>query len=251
MTESQYNSLASSRFTKIVCPFGVVVAGTSLYPVSNMHYAANVVASLLDSKNTGSAKDEDVRREMSASGHLQALIGGGASFYDEEACYHINQGWRCFSLYSWKHENNQDKIKETIQNQVFDIYSLATDAVWGKTYQRYRPPTIGQYSGDPKPLGQAPEKGEESTIFTIIAIFITLFMLVTIGCICKLAFKENERLQGKQTDEEAYGEAFGGETGRELNQDPQTLHKTADDLKDFSQFFGPDCNSSLKRNLTR
>jgi len=30
------------------------------------------------------------------------MLGGGASYYDEEACYFLNEGWRCNSLYSWK-----------------------------------------------------------------------------------------------------------------------------------------------------
>jgi hypothetical protein len=103
--------LLNSRFSKIVCPFGVVVAGTELYPVGNMHYAAKVVASLLDPENEGVAKDGDLRREMSAAGHMQYLFGGGASYYDEEACYFLTEGWRCFPLYSWKYGKDEAKIK--------------------------------------------------------------------------------------------------------------------------------------------
>jgi len=70
MREEQYTALRNSRFTKLICPFGVVVAGTELYPEANLHYAANVVGSLLDPDNDGKVKDEDVRREMSAAGYL-------------------------------------------------------------------------------------------------------------------------------------------------------------------------------------
>lgn len=65
----------------------------------------------------GSAKDADVRREMSASGHLGLLLGGGASYWDEEACYFLHIGWRCFGLYSWKH-GNQQQSANNIRNQI-------------------------------------------------------------------------------------------------------------------------------------
>jgi len=70
MRKEQYTALRNSRFTKFMCPFGIVVAGTELYPEANLHYAANVVGSLLDPDNTGKVKDEDIRREMSAAGYL-------------------------------------------------------------------------------------------------------------------------------------------------------------------------------------
>jgi len=55
ISEEQYTALLNTRFRKVVCPFGVVIAGTDLYPTANIKYAANVVANLLDPTGTGEA----------------------------------------------------------------------------------------------------------------------------------------------------------------------------------------------------
>jgi len=60
--------LIKDGFTKIVCVWGVVVAGIPTMPDSNMLYAANVVAELMDPEQTGSPSNEKIRDKMSISG---------------------------------------------------------------------------------------------------------------------------------------------------------------------------------------
>lgn len=53
MTSDEKNSLVTAGYTKSVCPFGILIVGTSLYDDSYMQYAANVVANLMDPDHNG------------------------------------------------------------------------------------------------------------------------------------------------------------------------------------------------------
>ena len=87
-------------FIKIVCPYGVVIAGTSGSHDIDLNYAANVVGDLLDPNSEGEAWDEDVRKAMSASHGW--MIGMGVGQIEEaEACVNlISEVWPlgCFGL---------------------------------------------------------------------------------------------------------------------------------------------------------
>ena len=76
----------TSRFKKLVCPFGVAVAGTNQFAATNIHYTARVIANLLDPKSSGKIADgtdlDKLREQMSASGS-GLIIGGGVSAKDE------------------------------------------------------------------------------------------------------------------------------------------------------------------------
>jgi len=58
------------------------------------------------------------------------------------------------------------------------------------------PEKIGQYTGSPDPLGLPAPRSDASTVFEILAVVITLFMMVGIAVICKFAFKEVDARNG-------------------------------------------------------
>jgi len=43
------------KFTKLACPYGVIIAGTKDYPDSYIEYGSNIVASMLDPDGLGKA----------------------------------------------------------------------------------------------------------------------------------------------------------------------------------------------------
>ena len=78
-----------------------------------MEYAATVVAKLLDPKNNGTVKYEDLRREMSASGSSKMMLGGGSTELDEKTCHFITgQEWTCkpLELYNLNSKNRRSKF---------------------------------------------------------------------------------------------------------------------------------------------
>jgi len=83
----------------VICPFGIVIAGTDRYPESNMHYTANVIAAYLDRTNDGSVDIKNIRMYMSGHGPDAIIFGGGASRYDEQACDSITGSyWNCIKM---------------------------------------------------------------------------------------------------------------------------------------------------------
>jgi hypothetical protein len=82
--------LLNSQFKKIICPFGVIIAGTDMFAWTNLHFTALVIANLLDPQNRGKiyegTKYDKIRNVMSAKGQLSVIIGGGVSEKDEQTC---------------------------------------------------------------------------------------------------------------------------------------------------------------------
>jgi len=54
MSAGAQAALVKDTFAKIICVWGVVVAGTATMPDQNLQFAANVMANLLDPNGTGS-----------------------------------------------------------------------------------------------------------------------------------------------------------------------------------------------------
>jgi len=48
VSQAQLRALTNAGFSKITCPFGVIVAGTPRFDNGSMLYSANIVAQLLD-----------------------------------------------------------------------------------------------------------------------------------------------------------------------------------------------------------
>jgi len=71
----------------LVCPFGVVIAGTNLFPKANIHYSAKLIATLLDPSSKGEvdADKMELKNQMSAAGS-GLIMGGGVSVEDEDTC---------------------------------------------------------------------------------------------------------------------------------------------------------------------
>jgi len=64
ISNEQFDALLATRFKKMVCPFGVVIAGTSLFPSPNIHYTANVVANLLDPAEKGKIEEGSDKEKL-------------------------------------------------------------------------------------------------------------------------------------------------------------------------------------------
>lgn len=72
-------SLTKNDFTKVMCPFGVLIFADSGYPDDLLRHAANIVANLLDSDNSGNPDDSAVKNHLEHRGRLNkgaALVCG-------------------------------------------------------------------------------------------------------------------------------------------------------------------------------
>jgi len=61
----------------VVCVWGVVLAGTTKFPDSNLLYGANVVANLLDPNENGKPDNEAIRKSFSA--YNGWMLGGSVN----------------------------------------------------------------------------------------------------------------------------------------------------------------------------
>ena len=123
-----------AKFTKMSCPFGVVIAVDPTYPDSMVKYASNLVANILDPTGTGKAWSEDARLKFSANGG--SMLGGGSTQALELPCDTLT-GWDyCFSLQTWKVGGAADAeyfkaSKAILMEEIFHFY---TQKVLGRMF---------------------------------------------------------------------------------------------------------------------
>lgn len=98
MTDTLRTQLASNGFTKFLCPYGLLIAGTSTYPDANLIYAANTYSELLDLNNDGIADNTSLASTLKNT----VWAVGGTSQATEDACDNVSGFSACFGLQSWK-----------------------------------------------------------------------------------------------------------------------------------------------------
>jgi hypothetical protein len=135
MTTDQKNSLVAAGYTKSVCPFGILIVGTSLYDDSYMQYAANVVSNLMDpdhdgNVNTGNTNgNADLIQAKAKTTVSKAFLGGSYSDTDVATmCAKFTSSTdltSCNGLYQSKFQGRGTTwIKQSITEEVFNFVAI-------------------------------------------------------------------------------------------------------------------------------
>ena len=106
-------AMKARGFTKVACPFGVLIAGTDGYPENDLKFGANVIAEILDPEQNGVPADSALveiltYRNKSKGG---ALLQCGVSQEEESQGDGLARGGLfdySFSCQTWKAYNLQD-----------------------------------------------------------------------------------------------------------------------------------------------
>ena len=117
MAPDQTQGLIKGGFTKVTCPYGIIVAGDPTYPDSMINYASNTIANIIDPTGTGTPWWEDARKYWSAWGGN--VLAGGATKELEDPCDSLgDKGWPyCFKMKTWnvsvpEDQSNTDDMAE-------------------------------------------------------------------------------------------------------------------------------------------
>jgi len=79
LTKKLQNSLKKNGFTKVMCPFGILLVATTKYPDELLKYGANIVANLIDNDNNGKPDHlatKNVLAHQGKNGSGMALVCG-------------------------------------------------------------------------------------------------------------------------------------------------------------------------------
>ena len=110
LTSKTARDLEDNKFTQIICPFGIVVAGTTSFDHSLLEYAARVVAELVDGDGDGAADEPAVVDALKYGGsHPAALVCGMSQSEEEggEDISGIGYGFSCQG--TWARDNEERK----------------------------------------------------------------------------------------------------------------------------------------------
>jgi len=123
LSSSQRNELVRKDFTKIVCPFGVAITGTSSYPDSYLLHMANVVANILDADEDGIADDSEILSYLKATSSNPPVVGGGIDREEESKIDTVRSFGYGFSAQTWKADEfeGEEVVKSIMVEEVFHM----------------------------------------------------------------------------------------------------------------------------------
>lgn len=140
LPSSLRNSLQDNGFSKVICPFGVVIAATATYDNKWLQFAANSLANTLDQDNDGIADDPTVHSLLKnyAAGNGGGIFCGlSASDEQKEETVTEDTGIASFSCQTYKAEpGNALEFKGVLQEEIFHMihdvgYDKAYPSVFG------------------------------------------------------------------------------------------------------------------------
>lgn len=108
------SSLKANGFTKVMCPFGILMVATKRYPDELLKYGANLIANVIDSDNDGVPDDEDTVDALAHLGrkdHGYSLVCG-VSRSEERKEENLEGLDFTFSCQTWKGVDNEDGIRD-------------------------------------------------------------------------------------------------------------------------------------------
>mmetsp|Transcript_30552 Transcript_30552/g.36312 ORF Transcript_30552/g.36312 Transcript_30552/m.36312 type:complete len:346 (+) Transcript_30552:79-1116(+) len=117
------SSLQKNGFTKVVCPFGILLFATDEYPDNLLKYGANIIANMIDADNDGLPDNPDVKNALAHLGRYSegyALVCGTSSS-EERQEEHIKGLKYTFSCQTWKGESDNDSEKAIMFEEAFHM----------------------------------------------------------------------------------------------------------------------------------
>jgi len=126
--------LKQQKFTKIMCPFGVLVVGTSNYPDELLKYGANIVANLIDNDNDGQADDTKVLNFLAHNGKLNhgTSLVCGTSQKEEAKEQYLTALDYTYSCQTWQGSNEGEKSVKAIM--VEEAFHMVHQNGWARAY---------------------------------------------------------------------------------------------------------------------
>jgi hypothetical protein len=122
LTSKTARDLEDNKFTHIICPFGIVVAGTTSFDVSLLEYAARVVAELVDGDGDGAADEPAVVDALRYGGGSPAALVCGTTWREEEDGEDIAGIDDSFSCQAhWWVGNYEERRKSAILEEAFHL----------------------------------------------------------------------------------------------------------------------------------
>ena len=123
LSNSLRNELLDFEFTKIVCPFGVAVAGTASYPDSYLLIMANIIANILDADEDGIADDPTILSFLVATSSDPPMVGGGINQSEEDRLDLLRAWGYGFSAQTWKASASEgaEEVKQIMVEEVFHM----------------------------------------------------------------------------------------------------------------------------------
>jgi len=118
-------SLTANGFTKVMCPFGILLVATDEYPDELLKYGANIVANLVDSDNNGKADDMATLRALAhrgKNGSGAALVCGVNRSEGRQEDNLKGLAWT-FSCQTWKAgtSKNEKRYKAIMFEEAFHM----------------------------------------------------------------------------------------------------------------------------------
>lgn len=109
-------SLTGNGFTKVMCPFGILLVATDRYPDELLKYGANLVANLIDKDNDGIPDDEATVEALAhggKDGSGAALVCGVSASEEKKEEKLRGLAWT-FSCQTWKAGTSKEKNYKAI-----------------------------------------------------------------------------------------------------------------------------------------
>mmetsp|Transcript_12984 Transcript_12984/g.15233 ORF Transcript_12984/g.15233 Transcript_12984/m.15233 type:complete len:431 (+) Transcript_12984:38-1330(+) len=97
-------SLTNNGFTKVMCPFGILLVATEKYPDELLKYGANIIANLIDNDNDGKADDWKTLKALAHRGKkgTGAALVCGVNQSEEQKEENLKGLAWTFSCQTWK-----------------------------------------------------------------------------------------------------------------------------------------------------
>jgi len=126
--------MKSNGYTKVMCPFGVLVLGSANYPDNTLKVGANYLANMIDSDNDGKADNNDVLENLAHRG----IRGKGKALncgvtQEEERSIDDNMNGileYTFSCHTWKSSGISKEVKATLFEESFHLMHSSWATTW-------------------------------------------------------------------------------------------------------------------------
>jgi len=121
------NTMKSMGFTKVTCPYGILITGTANYPDNFLQLGANIIASILDQDSDGVVDDPDLVDILTYKGKAKggAVLVCGVTQTEEQKGDSLSENNLfdyAFSCQTWKTDfNDLADVKGIMMEEAFHM----------------------------------------------------------------------------------------------------------------------------------
>ena len=134
LTSATVRDLTDNDFTQIICPFGILVAGTTSFDGSLLEYAARVVAELVDGDGDGAADAPAVVDALKYGGSHPAALVCGVSEREEFRGAHISGTTYGFGCQSYSADAYTQRKAIILEEAFHMVHQNGWAEVWPEIF---------------------------------------------------------------------------------------------------------------------